>query len=171
MTGASTTDHEAYTRPSKVCFVTIGATASFDKLLEAVLEKPFLEALHEAGYTNLIVQYGKEGGKAIYDGLTATERDSIMRKMGIDIAGFDFNTKGLGQEMRIAKGDPQTGGEEGVVISHAGGKHTNIISFAGLSADCCIIRLRIYSGCPSDWSASGGCAQYRVASQPPSGAG
>lgn len=122
MTSASATDHEAYTRPSKVCFVTIGATASFDKLLEAVLEKPFLEALRVAGYTSLIVQYGKERGKAIYDGLIATEGDSAMRNTGIDITGFDFNTNGLDEEMRKAKGDTHPSSKEGVVISHAGVK-------------------------------------------------
>lgn len=120
MTDTTVTSHEAHTTTSKVCFVTIGATASFDKLLEAVLKKAFLEALHHADYTDVIIQYGKEGGKAIYDRFNATERDYVERYLGIEVTGFDFNTKGLGQEMRRAKGDAQTGSREGLVVSHAG---------------------------------------------------
>lgn len=122
MTEISKTSHGAQTRTSKVCFVTIGATASFDKLVKAVLERSFLQALHDAGYTNLVLQYGKDGGKAIYDGFIATERDGVKRNIGIKVTGFDFNNTGLGQEMRMAKGDPRTGSEEGLVISHAGSK-------------------------------------------------
>lgn len=111
---------EASTIPSKVCFVTIGATASFDRLLRAVLQSPFLEALHNAEYTHLTLQYGKEGGKAIYDDFIATEWETVKENFGIEISGFGFNTTGLGQEMRMAKGDSETGSKEGVVISHAG---------------------------------------------------
>ena len=106
--------------PSKVCFVTIGATASFDELLRAVFEGPFLQALHNEKYTGLVIQYGKEEGKTIYNGFCATERENVQQKLGIEITGFDFNTTGLGQEMRKAKGDRSTSSEEGLVISHAG---------------------------------------------------
>lgn len=126
MTDTTVTSHEAHTTTSKVCFVTIGATASFDKLLEAVLKKAFLEALHHADYTDVIIQYGKEGGKAIYDRFNATERDYVERYLGIEVTGFDFNTKGLGQEMRRAKGDAQTGSREGLVVSHAGREPTSL---------------------------------------------
>jgi beta-1,4-N-acetylglucosaminyltransferase len=115
-------------RPSKVCFVTIGATASFDRLLSAVFESPFLQALHDGNYTGLIIQYGKEGGKTIYDEFVATKRESVHQELAVEVTGFDFNTNGLGQEMRKAKGDPTTGSEEGLVISHAG---WTILSWSG----------------------------------------
>ncbi len=124
MTGIPTTRLEGHTTPSKVCFVTIGATASFDRLLKAVLEKSFLEALHDENYTDLVLQYGKEEGKAIYDDFIASERDNVKQNVGIEITGFDFNAHGLGQEMRRAKGDAKIGSEEGLVISHAGWKRT-----------------------------------------------
>ena len=120
MTGEVDVKHEASNTPTKVCFVTIGATASFDKLLKAVLESSFLQALRDAKYTNLIIQYGKEEGKAIYDSFVAREHDSIKQNGGLEVFGFDFNTNGLGQEMRRAKGGSKTGSEEGLVISHAG---------------------------------------------------
>lgn len=111
---------ESNTEASKVCFVTIGATASFDKLLKAVLERSFLQALQDAKYTNLVVQYGKEGGKAIYDQFMSTDTDGVKKDIGVEVTGFDFNANGLGEEMRNAKGDRRAGGEEGLVISHAG---------------------------------------------------
>ena len=118
MTGGPDSNNGA--KPSKVCFVTIGATASFDRLLSAVLESPFLQALHNAKYTGLSIQYGKEGGKTIYDEFVTTQHEIVRQDLGIELTGFDFNTSGLGQEMRKAKGDPSTGSEEGLVISHAG---------------------------------------------------
>ena len=120
MTRDPKANHGADTKPSKVCFVTIGATASFDRLLGAVLETPFLEALHHAKYTGLIVQYGKEGGRTIYDEFVAKDRGSVQQNLGIEITGFDFKINGIEQYMRMAKGDRSTGSEEGLVISHAG---------------------------------------------------
>lgn len=102
-------------RPKKLCFVTIGATASFDSLISACLEPRFLEALAGAGYTHLVVQYGKEG-KSLYD--RAVSESVRTKELGVSVTGFDFNRNGLGQEMRAAKGE--AGGVEGVVISHAG---------------------------------------------------
>lgn len=104
----------------KICFVTIGATASFDRLLRAVLERSFLEALHHADYTGLIVQYGKEGGKAIYEGFLARDGGKVQEKLGIEITGFDFKVNGIEQDMHIAKGIPGNGSDGGLVISHAG---------------------------------------------------
>jgi beta-1,4-N-acetylglucosaminyltransferase len=118
MTSISPTRPEVPSNPSKVCFVTIGATASFDKLLKAVLDSPFLNALQDASYTELVIQYGKEGGKAIYD--VDTERDYVKQINGIEVTGFDFNSSGLGHEMRKAKGDSGSNCKEGLVISHAG---------------------------------------------------
>ena len=104
-------------RAKKLCFVTIGATASFDALVKEALSDRFLEALREAGYSDLLLQHGKEGGKILEDFRTKTKIES-ERLYNLNINGFDFNKAGLGQEMRAAKGENDTA--EGVVISHAG---------------------------------------------------
>jgi len=100
----------------KRCFVTIGATASFNKLLAAVLQPAFLDALRAAHYTELRIQYGKEG-QTIFEKL----KNALPLDQGdqsIEITGFDFKTAGLRDEMVAVKGgDVST---EGMVISHAG---------------------------------------------------
>lgn len=104
----------------RVCFVTIGATAAFDQLLTAVLTPDFLQALQALNYTTLSLQYGKNGAKILEEGETSAKADSY----DIEITGFDFNRKGLGQEMWCCKAGE--GRAEGVVISHAGtGTHTS----------------------------------------------
>lgn len=100
-------------RPRKLCFVTIGATASFDALITAVLSEPFLETLKTADYTDLLIQHGLEGEKILKD-----FKPDNSEEHGIRVRGFAFNKKGLGQEMRAAKGGKDDA--EGIVISHAG---------------------------------------------------
>ncbi len=102
----------------KVCFVTIGATAAFDSLIRATLSSTFLDALEQHNYTELCIQHG-ENGRTI---LEECAYDDLKngREYSIKISGFDFNKRGLGAEMRAAKG--QNNGYEGVVISHAGKK-------------------------------------------------
>lgn len=104
-------------RPSKVCFVTIGATASFSSLIQAVTVSAFLKALEQQGYTELIVQYGADGES--YFNQRVEEVKDIHTATGVKITGFGLDQRGLGQYMVMAKtgGD---GGVEGVVISHAG---------------------------------------------------
>ncbi|KAL8873565.1 MAG: hypothetical protein Q9174_000981 [Haloplaca sp. 1 TL-2023] len=98
----------------KVCFVTIGATAAFDQLLQAVLASRFLQALQASGYSTLSLQYGKNGQQILAD-LDATAR---AKNYDIQVTGFDFNKQGLGKEMWAAKSGKDQ--DEGVVISHAG---------------------------------------------------
>lgn len=111
--------------PRKRCFVTIGATAPFNDLLRAVFRPSFLEALHDAHYTELRVQYGNEG-QAIYEECTSGIMNITKKVLGIDISGFGFNTDGLSEEMLSAKAQPKAQGKgrgeevEGAVISHAG---------------------------------------------------
>lgn len=102
---------------NKLCFVTIGATASFDSLIAAALSPQFLETLRDAGYTDLLLQHGEEGGKIFEDFVLEHRHDSPGR-FGLNINGFGFNKRGLGWEMKAAKGGE--GAVEGVVISHAG---------------------------------------------------
>lgn len=101
----------------KLCFVTIGATASFDSLIAAALRREFLQALHDVGYTDLLLQHGNQGQEIFEDFVIRYRHDSLER-CGLNLNGFGFNKKGLGWEMKEAKGGH--GAEEGVVISHAG---------------------------------------------------
>lgn len=101
----------------KLCFVTIGATASFDSLIAAALSQDFLKTLRHAGYTDLLLQHGNEGQKIFEDFVIQHRLDSPER-CGLNLNGFDFNKRGLGWEMKEAKGG--NGAEEGVVISHSG---------------------------------------------------
>ncbi|KAI9882555.1 MAG: hypothetical protein M1823_005702 [Watsoniomyces obsoletus] len=99
----------------KVCFVTVGATAAFQSLIDGVLTQAFIDALVEAHYTDLLIQYG-HGGPSAVD--TFHEQQENTRPLSVKIKGFAFNREGLGQEMRACKGGQ--GALEGVVISHAG---------------------------------------------------
>lgn len=99
--------------PHKVCFVTVGATASFDALIKATLSPPFLEVLKTHDYTHLRLQHGKDGQKMLEESVSANSRTQNLK-----ISGFDFNKQGLGSEMRAAKGEDNR--LEGVVVSHAG---------------------------------------------------
>ncbi|KAL8915586.1 MAG: hypothetical protein Q9171_000151 [Xanthocarpia ochracea] len=101
----------------RVCFVTIGATAAFDQLLEAVLTSEFLQTLQASGYTKLVLQYG-ENGHSLLETFKANVVSGHADNHGIDISGFDFNKSGLGQEMSSVKAAKDR--TEGVVISHAG---------------------------------------------------
>lgn len=102
--------------PRKVCFVTIGATATFDSLVRATLNPTFLEVLDEYRYTDLCIQHGGSGQTLLQE---FREQDAKSKGLyGINISGFDFNKKGLGAEMMAAKGQDEM--DKGVVISHAG---------------------------------------------------
>lgn len=132
-------------RAKRLCFVTIGATASFDALIKEALSDPFLEALRDAGFSDLLLQHGKEGGK-IFEDFRRRNATASERVCGVSIEGFDSNKAGLGQEMRAVKGE--NGTAEGVVISHAGnfnglpfspvrGSRTSRLRFdSGRSQDC-----------------------------------
>lgn len=101
----------------KTCFVTIGATASFSSLIRAVLSADFFQALELHGYTELLVQYGKDGQKLYEENVTAavnTESGSVLQ-----VNGFALDKAGLQRYMLQAKGS-KNASEEGVVISHAG---------------------------------------------------
>ena len=108
--------------PQKVCFVTVGATANFDSLITATLSPPFLEALRTHGYTDLRLQYGKDGQRLLEEFRKSndTTHEEVPR---LSISGFDFNKQGLGSEMRAAKGEGNCA--EGVVVSHAGNSPPN----------------------------------------------
>jgi len=102
---------------NKICFTTIGATASFPQLIKSVLSVPFLSALKSHGYTELLVQYG-EDGKSLYEPLERLAKEA-MGETGVKVSGFGLDKKGLGGYMRKAR----EGG--GVVVSHAGRSHSH----------------------------------------------
>jgi beta-1,4-N-acetylglucosaminyltransferase len=98
----------------RFCFVTVGATAAFDALVRSVLQPSFLRALAKQGYTNLLIQFGKDG-KDLFTGLA-----EVAGKSGtyaLKVQGFDLTSK-LRETMRITKGE--AGRLEGVVVCHAG---------------------------------------------------
>lgn len=101
----------------KRCFVTIGATAPFNSLVRAVLEPAFVKALHQAGYTQLRIQYGDHSGEEVFRRQTQILDDAHVTDE-LEITGFSFKKEGLREEMRAVKGS--TPDLEGMVISHAG---------------------------------------------------
>lgn len=101
----------------KRCFVTIGATAPFNSLIQAVLQQEFIDTLRGAGYEELRVQYGNHEGEAIFQS-RMKEIDMSPDDQKLEITGFGFNKSGLRDEMSAVKGLAET--EQGTVISHAG---------------------------------------------------
>lgn len=114
--------HPVPGKPRKLCFVTVGATAPFNGLVRAVLERPFLRALKAHGYTDLLIQYGRGGDTELRDApAVETDKGVLRHGEGIRIAGFGFREDGLSYEMRTASGRGFGGfDEEGLIISHAG---------------------------------------------------
>ncbi|THC90438.1 hypothetical protein EYZ11_010097 [Aspergillus tanneri] len=109
----------ATSHPAKLCFVTVGATASFHQLLHAVLDQSFLVALHQFGYTHLLVQYGKDG-RSLFEESLRQHLPGSTSHHGLEIDGFDFNAEGLDEEMRLAQLNPAENRSSGLIISHAG---------------------------------------------------
>ncbi|KAL4989880.1 glycosyltransferase family 28 C-terminal domain-containing protein [Aspergillus falconensis] len=107
--------HEA----RKLCFVTVGVTASFHLLLKSILDPIFLRALNQHGYTDLLIQYGKDG-QQLFDDFVANYPPGGPNRHGIIVQGFDFNQAGLDNQMRLAKAKSAENRSSGLVISHAG---------------------------------------------------
>ncbi|KAJ5476602.1 hypothetical protein N7475_002331 [Penicillium sp. IBT 31633x] len=97
----------------KLCFVTVGATASFKKLLEQVLTSQFLEILAERGYTHLLVQYGKDG-QQIFQSFV----DSEQSYHGITLGGFDFQPS-IDEYLMMTVERERADQERGLIICHA----------------------------------------------------
>ncbi|KAF4181370.1 hypothetical protein CNMCM7927_000678 [Aspergillus lentulus] len=92
---------------TKVCFVTVGATASFEELVRAALDPSFVTALEKNGYSHLLVQYGKNA--AIYDNFLKQYPPERRPWRRIDIGGFSFHEHGLGGEFALAQADISKG--------------------------------------------------------------
>lgn len=126
--GLSSMASHTENKPTKLCFVTVGATAAFTSLLLSVLDQNFLQALHQSGYTHLLVQYG-EDGSTMFENFLVKYPPGEPGRHGLEIDGFGFNQAGLGQEMRLAQASPSEGRSDGMIISHAG--NTSLLSFSG----------------------------------------
>ncbi|EAS35197.1 beta-1,4-N-acetylglucosaminyltransferase [Coccidioides immitis RS] len=105
--------------PVKLCFVTVGATASFNSLLREVLSPFFLGALRKEAYTHLLLQVGQLGYQVLDEFLQENGPD-LKEKFGLTIEGFDYNVDGLKQEMMAVKANPALHRQEGMIVSHAG---------------------------------------------------
>ncbi|EEH20753.1 hypothetical protein PABG_02984 [Paracoccidioides brasiliensis Pb03] len=106
-------------KPAKLCFVTVGATAPFNALVSEVLGEPFLKALKDNDYTDLLIQYGQLREAVIQEFKLQSEA-TTKEKYGLNVTGFDFNLAGLKNEMLAVKADAKANKVEGLVISHAG---------------------------------------------------
>ncbi|KAK5164746.1 N-acetylglucosaminyldiphosphodolichol N-acetylglucosaminyltransferase catalytic subunit alg13 [Saxophila tyrrhenica] len=102
----------------KTCLVTIGATASFAALVEAVLDPTFLSGLEANNYTHLLIQYGQDGQQLFDASLQRSLQSNTPSSL--QISGFPIDTSGLKSHLLLAKGHANPSATPGVVISHAG---------------------------------------------------
>lgn len=119
-------DASQWSSKTKTCFVTVGATAPFDALIKAILEPKFLQALHDAGYTDLQVQHGYEGQDNLFNRLSSQPKVlQFCENSNLKLSGFGFDKDGLDKYLRGAKGQALRGSgtdntSEGAVMSHSG---------------------------------------------------
>jgi beta-1,4-N-acetylglucosaminyltransferase len=112
-------DHGVDENNVKICYVTVGATATFPALIKAALLPDTVYELLKQNYTHLVIQYGDAEGKAVYDeaseqlkGFLDAEMQDFRRRL--EIRGYSFKKGGLLKEFQLAKMS------DGLVISHAG---------------------------------------------------
>jgi beta-1,4-N-acetylglucosaminyltransferase len=98
----------------KTAFVTVGATASFDSLVEAALQPSFLRTLAQNGYTRLVIQFGKSDA-AFFNNYLYNYADLNLHVEGFDFKAGDFRDA-IRQEVSAVDGSR----EEGLMIAHAG---------------------------------------------------
>ena len=101
------------TKLHKECFITVGATATFEQLIRATLSDEVLTKLREKGFTHLNYQYGNSS-ELFHELLLKDQKD-----LRLVINGFGFKPKGLGDDIKRCK-RVDGNSEEGLVISHAG---------------------------------------------------
>lgn len=102
----------------KVCLVTVGATASFERLIQEVLSGSFLAQLKRYNYTHMMVQYGKDA-QPIFDKFLHENPEGSGNLHGIGIGGFDFVPDMTPYVMMAMENDAKDQ-EQGMMISHAG---------------------------------------------------
>src|ERR1700760_4656005 len=105
----------------KLCFVTVGATVSFNSLVQAVVCTPFLEALAAESYTRVRIQYGRTGKSTFDESLAKVQEENAGKVPGnLAIEGIDLvmNSDDMDAELMQILG--RDGRAEGMLISHAG---------------------------------------------------
>lgn len=171
--------------PTKVCFVTVGATASFEKLLREVLSERFVSKLKDTGFTHLVVQYGKDGQKLWEEFILnipnppvpgpGVDANNMPEEKELLLNGFDFQ-EDLDDCISLVMEKPADNQVLGLMICHAGkylylplGFKTNVQSIHNLIS--IMGRNRHDPGGPACRAASHGGPQPRFGQQPPRGAG
>jgi hypothetical protein len=106
-------------RKTKMCFVTVGATAAFDELIEELVSERCLKVLVDLGYTWVTIQCGYSGAqlaedcfKNLFPSSNGLEPDHIS------VAAFNFTDGPMTNLMRYVKAGPDR--DEGMIITHAG---------------------------------------------------
>ncbi|CAK7206070.1 N-acetylglucosaminyldiphosphodolichol N-acetylglucosaminyltransferase catalytic subunit alg13 [Sporothrix eucalyptigena] len=100
------------------CFVTVGATASFIKLLREVLRPQFLDCLAARGFSELVVQTGPDHEWALkqVESLGQTVNESSSRWPVIEVVSYTADMPSL---MLPCRGEAKRR-LPGAMISHAG---------------------------------------------------
>ncbi|KAF2674688.1 hypothetical protein BT63DRAFT_17633 [Microthyrium microscopicum] len=109
-------------KPQKLCFVTVGATVSFNALIQAVISPAFIQALLNESYTEVRVQYGKDGYEAFVNAVNHVRAMNGDRlPAGLAISGFDLaiTARELTKELVKTQSKGQSRAQ-GACISHAG---------------------------------------------------
>ena len=99
----------------KECFVSVGATAPFEQLIQAALSPPVLAKLREHGFTTINFQCG--------DSLHVFNDVKPRNYLGTTIKAFDFKREGLKDDIKACK-KVEGESEEGLAITHAGKPHS-----------------------------------------------
>lgn len=97
----------------KECLITVGATASFEQLIQAALSNEVLSKLKEYGFTTINFQCG--GSLHVFHELKA----DVEKTYGMVLKGFAFKREGLHEDIKALKENPGKS-EKGLAISHAG---------------------------------------------------
>ncbi|RGP64061.1 beta-1,4-n-acetylglucosaminyltransferase [Fusarium longipes] len=100
---------------SRVCLVTVGATAGFKILIDSVLSPNFWKYIVSQGFTELHVQCGPDVVSASKQ--LSTIKDEVPPGLIVDI--FDAKKNLMKEEMILCK-DVEGKRQLGLVISHAG---------------------------------------------------
>ena len=104
----------------KECFVTVGATATFEQLIQAALSREVFAKLKEKGFTHVNYQYGES--------FTLFHEVKPEDTLAIEVGAFGFKKEGLKEDIKKCK---RVAGqsEEGLVISHAGEPFSSNVNF------------------------------------------
>ncbi|KAI5295699.1 N-acetylglucosaminyldiphosphodolichol N-acetylglucosaminyltransferase catalytic subunit alg13 [Ascosphaera acerosa] len=113
---ADVTGAPAVTTRRKYCFVTVGATASFDAVATEMLSAPVLTVLAQLGYTHVVIQHGLCGEDVKR---RLVELGGSSASAGLIVQAYDFKSD-LEDDLLQVQENACVGVQQGVVVSHAG---------------------------------------------------